>query len=97
MTWISVKDRLPFLDQIYSTHSEICSSLPVLILDDLGQMWVAMWMKWHSGKEFWDIQLDNDNCCTCVCPVFNGEKDINRKARNVTHWMPLPKPPESIC
>lgn len=68
-----------------------------LILDDKGDMWVSTF----KDGEFL-AKIDNDTCCTCVCPNFSIEKftdhkGIDRKRegsdRLVMYWMELPDLP----
>lgn len=76
MDWISVENRLPDINK------------DVLILDNLGDMWVAALDK----RRDWNAKQDNDSCCNCIMPVFHDSAPSG-KERVVSHWMPLPEPP----
>jgi hypothetical protein len=80
MQWISVKERLPEVDETQSSNSE-----DVLILDSDGTMYVGH-MDFYpvagyrkESKVTWSENATGCGCCA--------------EGLHPTHWMPLPKPP----
>ena len=78
ITWISVKDRLPELDQdvlVYAVGKEdgFLDTTHIVI----SQRCISHIFPWDQGVEEW----------LAPWPYFNRNYEI-------THWMPLPSPPE---
>ena len=78
MKWISVKDRLPLITKI-SVNEYRCSE-DVLCINKLGICYVARWSEQEGNRfNFWNP---------------SGIQGKLSRAQSVTHWMPLPPPPE---
>lgn len=73
MEWISVKDRLPAIDDWViargSNRTEGITALVQYCYND------------HIKMYFWNLLSSGCGCC-------------DTSLKNVTHWMPEPKPPE---
>lgn len=77
--WISVKDRMPEIDQVvvirYGSDSNPCHAFG-------GRGWVSS-DEWLWGKvDLGEVYLDGDD-------EIVADDDYQ-----ATHWMPLPDPPE---
>lgn len=76
--WISVKDRLPELT-IESEYGFGLQSIPVLCIDSTGR---------HDECFLENEFEDPDKHFFCL--TEGCQEPIN----NITHWMPLPEPPD---
>ena len=83
--WISVKDRLPNLEK---TSRSLRRESSCILLVSYGNVYAA-----HLCEDWSDRSLFIFEACTCNCRAFDMEID-EWKLDQVTHWMPLPKPPE---
>lgn len=83
--WISVKDRLPNVEK---TSRSLRRESSCILLVSYGNVFVA-----HLCENWSDRSLFIFEACTCNCRAFDMEID-EWKLDQVTHWMPLPKPPE---
>ena len=77
--WISVKDKLPELT-MESKYGFGLQSIPVLCIDSKGR----------HDECFLENEFEDPDK-TWFCLTDGSFETIN----NVTHWMPLPEPPES--
>jgi hypothetical protein len=94
--WISVKDRLPECEK------------EVLIVTDNGIITTAMYEdgKMSTDDSTWnwyDLDYDEDRDeylipeCWCENKHYNPDEAYNNCVYDkVTHWMPLPEPPEEV-
>lgn len=83
--WISVKERLPDLEK---TSRSLRRESSCILLVSYGNVYAA-----HLCEDWNDRSLFIFEACTCNCRAFDMETD-EWKLDQVTHWMPLPKPPE---
>ena len=83
--WISVKDRLPELEQ--SSFAIRKESNCVLIASD-GNVHVT-----HLCEKWYDRTQVVFEACDCGCRGHDMEQD-EWELDKVTHWMPLPEPPK---
>ena len=84
-SWISVKDRLPNLEK---TSRSLRRESSCILLVSYGNVYVA-----HLCEDWTDRSHFIFAACTCNCRAFDMEID-GWELDQVSHWMPLPKPPE---
>lgn len=78
MEWISVKDRLPELYEFVLVYSSMMGDEPCPIT-------IA---RWNSEK--WETLCNEEENNACAC----GDLFWSTDSKEITHWMPLPQPPE---
>ena len=78
--WISVKDRLPKREQLCVIFGY---DLQSCVVDDCGYMIGYRGITMGAKEEVWFASVD--------LGVFRA---FDSDSLNVTHWMPLPDPPE---
>ena len=83
--WISIKDRLPNVEKTSRSLRRESSCVLIVSYDNV---YVA-----HLCEDWSDRKHFIFEACTCNCRAFDMEID-EWKLDQVTHWMPLPKPPE---
>ena len=83
--WISVKERLPNLEK---TSRSLRRESSCILLVSYGNVYAA-----HLCEDWSDRSLFIFEACTCNCRAFDMDID-EWKLDQVTHWMPLPNPPE---
>jgi hypothetical protein len=83
--WISVKERLPNLEK---TSRSLRRESSCILLTSYGNVYAA-----HLCEDWNDRSLFIFEACTCNCRAFDMDTD-EWKLDQVTHWMPMPKPPE---
>ena len=77
--WISVKERLP--DDKTPVLVKIKNDDPILIAEIRAGLWMEQYEYIHACG---DAYIDSE-----ICSVHNA------KYASVTHWMPLPEPPNT--
>jgi hypothetical protein len=80
MNWISVKDKLPDLYDFVLTYSQMPGT---------GEPSPITIARWNSEK--WETLCDDEENNACAC----GDLFWATDSTEITHWMPLPKPPEA--
>lgn len=80
--WISVKDRMPEgSTSVIVAYESDADGEPCL---DVGEGWRQVDGQWYGMGIFYRPRSDDG---------FTFRPDISKK--KVTHWMPLPEPPEA--
>lgn len=82
--WISVKERLPEDDLPKNTDR---LSIKVLVCSTSGKYGVRT-----LSRQRWIMNFDSKTDRVTYSPW-----NWSRGAKNITHWMPLPSPPEGNC
>jgi hypothetical protein len=84
--WISVKDRLP--EPTDNSVYKFSDAVLICVKGTQDQYVATLWTSPHSSQE-WEVMsvYRSDTCESCT-----DRLDFNQ----VTHWMPLPEPPEEL-
>lgn len=86
--WISISDRLPnpMQDVLIKTDCQYCPVIPMMFYKDkfFSQVIVQCDHHYETDEKFAFLKVD---------PSFNTLENF---CDRITHWMPLPNPPEEI-
>lgn len=99
MKWISVKDELPEEGQkvdIWARYNDHVQRQKKSILDANVKGWGINEEKLKGWREV-NVKYDTFHDGDVLCHRFkkNSHKDFIVENNEVTHWMPLPKPPHN--
>lgn len=90
--WISVKERLPEMFHVYNHYRNSNCVLIVVIKESDQQTPIKPYV---AAAHFAQFQSEKPMWTACRCSVSGNEVEPNEWSfEQVSHWMPLPKPPE---